>query len=782
MDIKAENVPQSKRQGQKGQEAPEQDAHATMYAENSQRALIACVFKDFTAWEQVQSAGLTHIYFTDHYQTIVRAIEATAPQPASVLDWLDQQAASSFPLAREDASKAKDEMWAIIQDPASSIFLEQNWIDQIKRAYAFRTMYYAGDQMVRLASHPKIDPFAEARAMMERLQTIIDAAQPEEEQDDRFRIYSLDEMLQRPVAPWVLHGIYRAGMRGVIYGASYSGKSILLGDLGLSFVTGLDWQEEKMLQSGIVLYIAAEDADGIARQAQTWLSYHSKTLADVRGRFHLIEDAVDLMDSADVARLIARIQKQDIKPDLVIIDTFTECFAGDVIDNKQLRQAFQGIGAIEKTFSCGSLTIGHTNKAGVSWLGGQYTKANVDFMAELSQDENGIITLRCEKLRGAPKFKDRKHKLRIFASEQPDEKVCVLVPATDAPVSTGQLPPLQHLALCALKDGMGSTAWHKATGEGSDSAWYDVLNKLQLAGYVTKDEHKRYHLTEKAQQYLAENSKSLQKDSTRVIRSEDVADPTTPNYSTRPIGRGVIGVVEQSLPLEEEMGRSTTDKRTLYNATGQAMPTSDGTSARLADLAVPTTQEAQSVPADRDPIDFLEGKKRISDPEMKRISKPRMETSPQAQPEEPPVDESVDRCACGAIVEKYAPDGTPYCEAHYPAEIDDIERETARRPITPPGMMKLPSKSASHPHISAPAIVQGEALTHEPDPYFWLEIQASRIQYANYAYAGITYGEGKTMAQRRDDWQRKLKALDKVTARQFMRHWQEELQRTKGDR
>ncbi len=398
-------------------------------------------------------------------------------------------------------------------------------------------------KMAAAAVQGKVDEYARLKAELDALDTP-DA----EEAQQRFQPYRLNELLERPVPPWVWRGIYRAGTRWYIYGPSYSGKSLLAGDLALSFATGLDWQEEKTLQAGVVVYVAAEDASGVARQAKTWLAAHNKQLSDVADTFFIIEDAVDLLDSADVARLIARIKALHIKPDLVVLDTFTECFSGNFIDNQQLRLAFQGIGAIEKALQCGSLTIGHTNKEGLAHLGGMYIKANVHVMAELTQDDKGILHLRCDKLRGAQKFKERTYKLRVAEDEEGDT-VAVIVPAKNVPVSSGHLPHLQHLALLALKDDMTATGWHRALGEGSSSAFYEAVKELGLAGYVTKDEHRRYHLTEKAQQYR-ESLQITPKNSNGVIWSEGQSDTTTPLHSTHPIGCGVDGVVEQPLPEE----------------------------------------------------------------------------------------------------------------------------------------------------------------------------------------------------------------------------------------
>lgn len=545
------------------------DARAAMYAVTPERALLSNILLCPSGYREYMGE-LSPLDFTDERVDIFQAMCACdSPDYATVETYL-QSTGKGYCSA---------EMMNIFNEPAAITDTPNAWIDAMKTASARRLLYHIQRQTDLLAYNGRVDPYEAIADMIPRLQAILDTQDGSVEQE-RFQPYSLCELLERPAAPWVWRGYYRAGTRWLIYGESHAGKTLAAVDIGLSYATGLDWQDHATLCCGPVLYIAAEDAPGVAGMAKTWLAHHQKRLSDVAGKFYVVDDAVDLLDQADVARLIGRVQALGVAFDLVIIDTFSECFSGNFIDNQQLVQAFRGIGAIEKALSCGSLTIAHSNKAGISWLGGQYIKANLDAMSELSQEKDtGLVTLRSEKLRHAPKPATLACKISVFSDDVTFEQVAVLTPAKGVPVETGRkLNHTQEAALLALKDGMRATVWEIASGL-PKTTFYKARDFLAAAGYVT--ETGPYALTEKGAGYL----ESIQ--STPLPNRSNGTNGTGPLHSHPPIGVGVDGPMGPPVPVipeppparyDEQTQMLPSDSRT-YGALNSAQPESSGSMA-----------------------------------------------------------------------------------------------------------------------------------------------------------------------------------------------------------
>lgn len=124
--------------------------------------------------------------------------------------------------------------------------------------------------------------------------------------------------------PWIVKGVLPKASLGVVYGASGSGKSFVVLDMGMAVARGAEWRGRKVRQ-GRVAYIAAEGADGFRKRIAAYAQHHGVDLADVP--MTVLNAAPNLLeekDAADVARGI----KASGGADLIVVDTFAQTTPG----------------------------------------------------------------------------------------------------------------------------------------------------------------------------------------------------------------------------------------------------------------------------------------------------------------------------------------------------------------------------------------------------------------------------------------------------------------------
>ena len=93
--------------------------------------------------------------------------------------------------------------------------------------------------------------------------------------NDKLDIFYADDMPNDFDPPdELIEGIFVCGEGSVIYGASNTGKTFLAVDYACSVALGKKWMGRNV-ESGAVLYLAAESPQSIARRLQAYQKYHN---------------------------------------------------------------------------------------------------------------------------------------------------------------------------------------------------------------------------------------------------------------------------------------------------------------------------------------------------------------------------------------------------------------------------------------------------------------------------------------------------------------------------
>lgn len=166
---------------------------------------------------------------------------------------------------------------------------------------------------------------AHSVAGAEEFENLVDALQQlEPTTPQRFNFEPVHQFSSTTGLPWIIKGVLpKAGM-GVVYGASGSGKSFAVLDMGMAIARGVEWRGKRVKQ-GRVAYIAAEGADGFRKRVAAYAQHNGVDLTSVPMTvLNAAPNLLEKQDAVDVAKGVTASGGAD----LIIVDTFAQTTPG----------------------------------------------------------------------------------------------------------------------------------------------------------------------------------------------------------------------------------------------------------------------------------------------------------------------------------------------------------------------------------------------------------------------------------------------------------------------
>lgn len=182
-----------------------------------------------------------------------------------------------------------------------------------------------GRSLVHLANEHGAGINLNAPASAEEFEVLVEGVQElDTTKPPRFVFEPVHTFSSTKALPWIVKGVLpKAGM-GVVYGASGSGKSFVVLDMGMAIARGADWRGRKVKQ-GRVAYIAAEGADGFRKRLAAYALHNQVDLAGVPMTvLNAAPNLLEKQDAVDVAKGV----KASGGADLIIVDTFAQTTPG----------------------------------------------------------------------------------------------------------------------------------------------------------------------------------------------------------------------------------------------------------------------------------------------------------------------------------------------------------------------------------------------------------------------------------------------------------------------
>ena len=177
--------------------------------------------------------------------------------------------------------------------------------------------------------------------------------------------FSRVDSLEIRETQYIIGGHLEADSLNLIFGEPGCGKSFISIDMACCVATGTPWHGHEV-QKGLVIYIAGEGHNGLAKRFRAWSMAHGKSLDGAP--LYKSKKAAQLYDvsvAIDVADAVREIVEQaGVEPSMIIIDTVARNMGGDENSTQDMNQFIENIDSLLRVpYQCAVLLVHHSGKA-----------------------------------------------------------------------------------------------------------------------------------------------------------------------------------------------------------------------------------------------------------------------------------------------------------------------------------------------------------------------------------------------------------------------------------
>jgi hypothetical protein len=230
------------------------------------------------------------------------------------------------------------------------------------------------------------------------------AETPGSEDDSRFRLWSVDEALERPEPVFLLPGILPAIGLCPIVGPPDNGKTFIALDMALHVASGIaGWGRPESRPRDVVFYSGEGFDDVVHNRVMAWCKAHDYDKSALK--LHFLENFANVLDDSDMDAMVAAIIAKELKPAMIVIDTYSRALTEAMLDENSAKEVNQWVKAaegIKRGFRCAIVPIHHTGKDPVNGGRGSnalYASADAHFIVEANW-EHRVFCLTQDKLKG----------------------------------------------------------------------------------------------------------------------------------------------------------------------------------------------------------------------------------------------------------------------------------------------------------------------------------------------------------------------------------------------
>jgi hypothetical protein len=288
------------------------------------------------------------------------------------------------------------------------------------------------DRLRELRHHGRVG--APVQPIPTLAETEVEAIIQAEFERPRFQLYTAQEMKQGPRPRPLVDGYLHQGELSALIGQEESYKTFIALDLALSVAAGIPWLSTFDVHQGPVVYISAEGSEGLGPRIDAWEKARGIVAPDA---CQFLPDAVQLINAADVDKLLLVVQRLPVQPTLVVIDTLARCFVGgDENSAQDMGRLIAGADRVRRTLGSNVMLLHHFGKSGNSPRGSGALLGALDTRLDVEADrQTRHVTITCQKQKNAPRFK-AVHLLGRVIPLDGDPEGSLVFDLTDHPVGT----------------------------------------------------------------------------------------------------------------------------------------------------------------------------------------------------------------------------------------------------------------------------------------------------------------------------------------------------------
>lgn len=187
---------------------------------------------------------------------------------------------------------------------------------------------------------------------------------------------------------WAVKGLVPQQALGFVFGASGTFKSFIALDYALHRAYGLKWLGRRTVQA-IPIYLAAEGGAGLMRRIEAW---HKARGMDWR-LCPMRVVIVPLTLRTQAAHLRQALQKMDLNPGDIIVDTMSQTFTGNENSNDEVADWLRVLGTeLRDSMRATVIVVHHTGHVATERpRGASAIIANIDFAFGVFRDEKEML-------------------------------------------------------------------------------------------------------------------------------------------------------------------------------------------------------------------------------------------------------------------------------------------------------------------------------------------------------------------------------------------------------
>jgi hypothetical protein len=353
---------------------------------------------------------------------------------------------------------------------------------------------------VRMLALPSTGPGSDASDWVgaggtrEQLERYLEAAVPwtigdpvpQPPAPSRFRMLTDTEIESMPPLEYLIDEMLPSGSLTAVFGSPSAGKSFVVLHMLCCVATGIPFLGREV-QTGGVLYVAAEGSAGMRQRVTAWKEAHGFAGQPINA--HFITEPANLMDGSDSDHVLRAVRALPHPPRLLVFDTLHRSMPGGEENSaKDVGVVINHLDRIRRLTGVTVLLVHHSRKESDTERGSTALRGAVDTML-LVREVDGERSLLCEKQKDAEPFDE----IRIDLQPTLDSCVVRLTSAEAARSNhiNGKLTKHQLGALSALAhdfgaEGASATEWQRAAeGRGvAERTLYRVKQKLLSSGLV----------------------------------------------------------------------------------------------------------------------------------------------------------------------------------------------------------------------------------------------------------------------------------------------------------
>ena len=169
-----------------------------------------------------------------------------------------------------------------------------------------------------------------------------------------------------PEITWIVDNVIPNNGLIIMYGSPGTGKTFVILDICLHITNLKPWFGNKVLSSGIIVYLIGEGIYGIKKRLSSWMKYHHTS--DEKNDIYFVPiNKYNIWEEHNVKRLIKTIKlfikKCGKNVIMLVVDTLARAATGlDENSSRDMGKFLRNFEMIRDKFSCSILFIHHKGK------------------------------------------------------------------------------------------------------------------------------------------------------------------------------------------------------------------------------------------------------------------------------------------------------------------------------------------------------------------------------------------------------------------------------------